>query len=267
MMIIAHRGVSEFYPENSIPAIQAALDNPNIQGVEIDVQAVKDVYGKYQLIVFHDRTLGRMTQYKNIPVNTLSFEEIRALQLDNSTEYIPTLSEVLEQMQGSHKYLIIDIKSRNTEKLVAYELQKAFEQYDIDPRQCIVSSFFIPQLLTIHTLIPSVGIAPLRGLFHLPLIFRKIIQWIRLIIRPLKNQPSRITYRVIQSIEDIILSPLTPLYIHLHINSITSKIILDAKQTNMKVIAWGIEREKDYRKAEQLGTFGVIVDEIYESMK
>ncbi len=267
MTIIAHRGLTEYAPENSISAIQAAIQNPSIQGIEIDVQAVKDVYGDYQLIVFHDKRLGRMTQYKNISIQKLSFEELRALPLDDSFEYIPTLKEILYLMQGSHKYLIIDLKSFNTEHLVANELKEAFHEYGIDPHQCIISSFFISQLVLIHKLLPTVGLAPLRGLFHLPLIFRKILQWIRLIITPLKNQPAHIIYRILQSIENSILTLQTPIYIHLHINSITSKIILDAQQTDMKVIAWGIEREKDYRKAERLGVFGVIVDDIYDSMR
>ncbi len=83
MMIFAHRGFTDYAPENSLSAVQAALDNPLIQGVEVDVHAVKDIYGNPQLIVFHDKKLGRMTRYKNVSLHRLSFEEIRSLQLEN----------------------------------------------------------------------------------------------------------------------------------------------------------------------------------------
>lgn len=50
--IIAHRGLRMKYPENSIPAIQAAIDL-GVDGVEFDVELTKDL----QPVVLHQETL------------------------------------------------------------------------------------------------------------------------------------------------------------------------------------------------------------------
>lgn len=53
--IIAHRGLRHERPENSLPAISAALELPGIHGVEFDVELTKD--GKS--VVLHHETVVR----------------------------------------------------------------------------------------------------------------------------------------------------------------------------------------------------------------
>ena len=55
MIIIAHRGFSSRYPENTIPAIRAAI-RLGVDMVEIDVQQTRDG----ELVVFHDYRLDRI---------------------------------------------------------------------------------------------------------------------------------------------------------------------------------------------------------------
>ena len=52
----AHRGASEYYPENTMTAFEKALEM-GANGIETDVQRTKD--GK--LVLFHDTTLERVT--------------------------------------------------------------------------------------------------------------------------------------------------------------------------------------------------------------
>lgn len=56
-LAIAHRGFSSEYPENTLPAFDAALDHP-IDGFEFDVQITADGVP----ILFHDSSLRRVAQ-------------------------------------------------------------------------------------------------------------------------------------------------------------------------------------------------------------
>lgn len=55
--MIAHRGYSAKYPENTLKSIRAALDSNRAQGIEIDLHLTADG----QVILQHDQDLDRMT--------------------------------------------------------------------------------------------------------------------------------------------------------------------------------------------------------------
>lgn len=55
--LVAHRGYSEHFPENTLLAIQGAID-AGAKYIEIDIQLSADK----QAVVFHDRTLNRLCQ-------------------------------------------------------------------------------------------------------------------------------------------------------------------------------------------------------------
>ncbi len=57
--IIAHRGLQRLYPENSMLAIQAAID-AGVVAIELDIQFSRDG----QAMLFHDAQLNRLTGYK-----------------------------------------------------------------------------------------------------------------------------------------------------------------------------------------------------------
>ncbi len=56
ILVAAHRGMHQDYPENSIPAIQEAIDH-HLDIVEIDVQITKDGIP----ILMHDEEIDRTT--------------------------------------------------------------------------------------------------------------------------------------------------------------------------------------------------------------
>jgi len=53
--LVAHRGYSEYFPENTLLAIQGALD-AGARYIEIDIQLSADK----QVVIFHDRNLNRL---------------------------------------------------------------------------------------------------------------------------------------------------------------------------------------------------------------
>lgn len=72
-ILVAHRGYAARYPENTLPALAAALE-AGAACVEIDVQLTKDRVP----VLFHDRTLDRMCGVGGA-VRERTFDELRAL--------------------------------------------------------------------------------------------------------------------------------------------------------------------------------------------
>lgn len=109
MKIIAHRGSSGTAPENTLVAIQRAIES-GADFVEIDVRLTKDL----QLVVLHDASLKRTTGTKKT-VHGMTLEEIKQLDAGKwfsrafTGEKIPTLKEVF-QMIGTKIGLMIEIK-------------------------------------------------------------------------------------------------------------------------------------------------------------
>lgn len=97
---IAHRGVyDDQTPENSLGAFAKAIELG--YAIDLDVRPLADG----TIIVFHDDTLGRMTNADGY-VATLDCNSIKELKLSKSEEHIPTLAEVLEFVDGRTPILI-----------------------------------------------------------------------------------------------------------------------------------------------------------------
>lgn len=111
---IAHRGVRDRYPENSLPAFVAAAD-AGAEAVELDVQVTADDI----LVVHHDANLTPRTS------SPLAGRTIRALTVEELSDFelspgigIPTLADVLRAVTPSIN-VYIEIKAQNIEALLA----------------------------------------------------------------------------------------------------------------------------------------------------
>ncbi len=71
--LVAHRGYAARYPENTLVALEAALD-AGARFVEVDVQMSSDGFP----VLFHDRTLDRMCGVSGA-VHELTLSDLRAL--------------------------------------------------------------------------------------------------------------------------------------------------------------------------------------------
>ena len=109
--IIAHRGDSANFPENTIAAFKAALAEP-IDGIELDVQLTRDGVP----VVFHDRNLKRVAGL-NKAIHECSYSELSKLDVGAwfapqfSGQRIPALQEVLDLI-APHAELLVEIKHR-----------------------------------------------------------------------------------------------------------------------------------------------------------
>jgi glycerophosphoryl diester phosphodiesterase len=127
-LIIAHRGFSGRYPENTLVAVRAALDL-GVDFVEIDVHETRDG----ELIVFHDYRLYRICRVRG-RVRDKTLAEIRRLN-----PQVPTLTEVLHLCRGKARVLI-EIKGADPRK-VAVVIARSRMEHEV-----IVFSLSIPRL-------------------------------------------------------------------------------------------------------------------------
>ena len=99
----AHRGLhGRGVPENSMVAFRAARDSG--YGIELDVHLMKDG----NLAVIHDHSLKR-TAGVDVQIEELSVADLEKYRLEETSEKIPLLSEVLELYQGKAP-LIVELK-------------------------------------------------------------------------------------------------------------------------------------------------------------
>ncbi len=87
--IIAYRGGTELFPENSIEAIQASIKADSKIIIEIDLQLTKD----NNVIAFHDFHLDDLTN-GNGKVNDFTVAELKALFLRNPDRTISSISRI-----------------------------------------------------------------------------------------------------------------------------------------------------------------------------
>ena len=97
--VIAHRGVSGSYPENTLSAFQAAIDI-RAEMVELDISTSKDGIP----VTVHDRTVDRTTDFEG-DVQSFSLEELKRMEVGAwfseqfRGEEFPTLKNSLELMK------------------------------------------------------------------------------------------------------------------------------------------------------------------------
>ena len=123
--IATHRGANEFAPENTLAAMQCAL-NLEVDYIEIDVRQTKDG----QSVILHDGNLNRTTNGKG-PLSNMNFEDVRSLSAGSwfnpfyVHEKIPTLEEACRLVSNHNKndkqktWFYVDCKDINANILIA----------------------------------------------------------------------------------------------------------------------------------------------------
>lgn len=128
VMKIAHRGVAKYAPENTMPAIEKAIEI-DFDYIELDVRYTKDGIP----ILMHDSTVDRTTDGTG-PPSDYTLEQIKKLDAGYSSRFgdryggtrVPTLEEALAAMQGKIR-LYLDQKEMPRPVLI--ELLKEYGFY------------------------------------------------------------------------------------------------------------------------------------------
>lgn len=132
MLIIAHRGARSTHPENTLTAIQAAMDM-GTKAIEIDVHEHDG-----QFWVIHDKWLNRTTDHIG-KLHWMSSDKLKKVMVEK-TEPLPTLLDVLKLVNGQCA-LNIELKGVEHLELLYLHLQFATDQCQFDSNQLIISSF------------------------------------------------------------------------------------------------------------------------------
>jgi glycerophosphoryl diester phosphodiesterase len=104
ILVAAHRADHEIYAENSLPAIQTAIDK-GIDIIEIDVRETKDG----ALVLMHDESIDKKTDGHG-KIADMTFAALQGVHLKRegvvTTAHIPSFQQALEMAKGK---IMIDI--------------------------------------------------------------------------------------------------------------------------------------------------------------
>lgn len=137
-LVIAHRGFSALYAENTLPAIRQAI-RAGADMVEVDVQETRDG----QLVVFHDFQLRRLC---DLPGN---IRDITLAQVRRRKPDVPTLSETLRAVRGKCP-LLVEMK-----RVDAAKVAQIIERHDM-VSDVVVFAFSTELLRTLATACPHI---------------------------------------------------------------------------------------------------------------
>ena len=152
--ITAHRGSSRTAPENTIPAIEAAVEEM-ADSVEIDVQMTADGV----VVLGHDASLKRVAGV-NRSIASMTFEELEKLDVGSwfSSEYagtrIPSLSEVLE-LCSQKTSLNIEIKYVGKNSELPEKTAEMVREYGME-NQCVITSTNLSYLKRVKEALPEI---------------------------------------------------------------------------------------------------------------
>ncbi|SHJ49687.1 glycerophosphoryl diester phosphodiesterase [Malonomonas rubra DSM 5091] len=149
-LIIAHRGASGCWPENTLLAFAKALD-AGAKWLELDVHLSADG----ELVVIHDETLQRTTN-GNGRVSDFRYDELQQLDAGDG-EKIPLLDEVLELALG-RAAVNIELKGARTGSAVARLLEQRFAARQRLPK-ILASSLYEKELRELSAILPSLPLA------------------------------------------------------------------------------------------------------------
>jgi len=141
VLTVAHRGSSAYAPENTLPAVQVAIDS-GCDLVEVDVQRTRDG----ALVLVHDTDLERTTG-RRLAVADVTLEELRRLDAGAwfSSVYagtrVPTLDELLDLLDGSGTGLLLEIKRPDLYPGIAVDVARLLRARRTPLDQVVVQSF------------------------------------------------------------------------------------------------------------------------------
>lgn len=161
--VLGHRGAAALGPENTLPAMQAAVDLG--VGFEIDVTLSADG----EVVVIHDDTVDRTTDGQGA-VGELSLEALRALDAgawfgeDHAGARIPTLGQVLDRF-GGQVLVDIELKTGPDRAALAEGVVRAVRERQLE--DAVVVTSFDPYLLSeVADRAPAIRRGQLTGTFR-----------------------------------------------------------------------------------------------------
>ncbi len=219
---IAHRGASGRFPENTLRAFAAAIDD-GAQMCELDVQLSRDG----ALVVIHDDTVERTTEGRG-SVRSMTLNELRRLDAgvrfgrEFKGERIPTLEEVMALADGRCA-LNIELKSAGVERGVCKLIveHKALTT-------AMVSSFDWDALAVVRQFEPRVRLGLLA---------------------------SRGPLRMVEAAVELRAESVNP-----KANIVTEELCIAAHRRNLSVYTWTVDGPTEMRRLIAYGVDGIMTN-------
>ncbi|MFL2634665.1 MAG: glycerophosphodiester phosphodiesterase [Dehalococcoidia bacterium] len=238
MINIAHRGLSDKTPENTLYAFDSALE-VGMNHLEFDVQLTSDNIP----VVIHDETIDRTTGQKG-HVKQMTFIEIKKLsalngfddldEIDISLLRIPSFSALLDRYSDK-AHLYIELKSFEpqlpliiAEKLHECDALKYAEAPQDSAPGITIIAFSLEQVLRSKLILPQVRHGWLRYEFN------------------------KIDIELAQSYN---LNGIYPFA-----GFVNKELVEYAKKLNIGVGVWGIEKKSEYAQLLNMGIHGATVN-------
>lgn len=219
LFCFGHRGACGHEPENTLRSVRKALEL-GADGIEVDVYFVNG-----ELVVIHDRTLGRTTNERGF-VMQKSFAYLRSLDAGRG-ERIPTLAEVCDTV-NRRAIINVELKGPRTAAPVAALIADYVERRGWCYEDFLVSSFGFAQLRQVKRLQPQIPIGALLA---------------------------RVPRSLAAAAEKLGASSVNPSK-----ERVTAKLVADAHRRGLKVFVFTVNEPKDLARMKTLGVDGVFSD-------
>ncbi|MHA1791478.1 MAG: glycerophosphodiester phosphodiesterase [Promethearchaeota archaeon] len=224
MLVIAHRGLSLDYPENTMLAFEKAVEL-GVDMMELDVRKTKD----NKLVISHDADLFRASRKKGI-ISVLTYDQILKEHDLGMGQKVPLLEDVLKLIKRSGVSLNIEIKEYETEE----DIVNLVDKYEVN-EQVLYSSFMYATLLEVRDLSPSARIALVFG----------DIKTDEKYLESVANQAEMVGAECI----------------NLHYNHVTREIVDYFHGKNLKLMAWTPNATVDMLRLLEAGVDGIFTDD------
>ncbi|NDL67040.1 glycerophosphodiester phosphodiesterase family protein [Anaerotalea alkaliphila] len=223
IQITSHRGYSYGYPENTLPAIERAIE-AYADSVEVDVRATKD--GEFVLL--HDASLKRTTGLDKF-IWDVTYDEIkfldagkwRGLAFEGTT--IPTLRQVFDLAKG-RVFLNLDLKYVSTQPDVVENLVGLIHEFEME-YQCIVTSTCLQCIEDIKAVNPGI-------------------------------QTGYITYRLTPA---LLKNPSIDAF-SVKGSLVTGSVVEQVHASGKKMLVWTVNSKRDIERLSRLGVDNLITD-------
>lgn len=219
-LVIGHRGARGHVAENTLASVKKALEM-DVDGIEIDIF----VCASGELVVFHDKTLDKLTDAKGY-IESLALDSIRKITV-LGREPIPTLDEILDEINGE-VVLNIELKGRRTAVPTHEMLSRYFFSGKLQPKDVFISSFDWEELRLFHEVNKDVPIAILTE------------------DDPIDALP------IAQSLNAFAINP--------NYLSLTPKNVKKIHQAGLKIYPWTVNDPLAIKKMKELGVDAIITD-------
>ncbi len=224
--IVAHKGDSLHAPENTVPAVNLAIEEGLSDWVEIDVRQTADGV----IVLSHDDRLRKFTG-RNDYLHEMTYEELSWIVDAGgwfSAEYegtkIPTLQEVLALCKNKVR-LMIDLKPTEYDSDLEESVLRLIQEAGMRD-QCVIASLRASSLQKVKTLDPEMTVVYCMAAAN--------------------GNISKIPYADWYSIEE---------------SSVTEDLVSEIHQSGKRVYAWTVNTSSHVQGLIDAGIDGILTDD------